>query len=315
MSGQVMAESPLGQGVHGACPRDIWTGRAILVSAAALVAEMAIGGVVLILIGLSQDPGTELNGLGLVFMILLLPVLALASVILGLLATLLLVLPTVWLARWAEDRWGWTQKWASWGVLLAASVVSAALLVVGSVLYAMASGAVGSPTAHAWWWLALTGIIVPGALLARLAASRTEPRSGLKLGLQVVASGAASAVGLALVGGLAYATGLVKLYEPPHLSLTDVVGIWQDGRGGTLELAADGRATARRLSDTGHGHCEGTGKWSLGNSGTHSQDLQLAGACGTTWSIAGTPERPTLYYYVGDPDSGQRYTLLRGSER
>ncbi|WP_147264609.1 hypothetical protein [Streptomyces sp. NBRC 110611] len=179
----------------------------------------------------------------------------------------------------------------------------------------MTAGAVGSPAAHAWWWLALTGTIVPGAPLARLAVSRTEPRSGLKLALQVVASGVASAVGLALLGGLAYATGLVKLYEPPHLSPTDVVGVWQDGRGGTLELTADGRATARRLSDTDHGHCEGTGKWSLGNSGTYSQELRLAGACGMTWSIGGTSERPTLYYYFGDPDSEPRYTLLRGSER
>ncbi|MFF4607403.1 hypothetical protein ACFY12_32285 [Streptomyces sp. NPDC001339] len=315
MTGQAMAGSPPEQGTHRACQRDIWTGRAILVSTAALVAEMAIGGVLLILISLSQDPEGEYNALGLVFMIALLPVLAIASVILGLLATLLLVLPTVWLARWAKDRWRWTQKWAWWGVPLAASVVSAALLVVGSVLYTVTSGAVGSPTAHTWWWLALTGITVPSALLARLAASRTEPRSGLKLAIEVVASGAAGAVGLALLGGLAYATGLVKLYEPPHLSPTDVVGVWQDGRGGTLELTADGRATARRLSDAGQGHCEGTGKWSLRNSGTHSQDLTLAGACGTTWSIGGTLEHPTLYYYIGDPDSGNRYTLLHDSER
>ncbi|PNE40676.1 hypothetical protein [Streptomyces noursei] len=316
MTGQATARSPLGQGVNGACHRDIWAGRTILVSTAALVAEMAIGGVALILIGLSQDPESEFTGLGLVFTtVVILPMLAIVSVILGLLATLILVLPIVWLARRAKGRWGWTQKGAVWGVPLVAPIVSAALLLVGSVLYTMASGAVGSPTVHAWWWLALTAFSVPSALFAWLAASRTEPGSGLRLALRVFASGAAGAVGLALWGGLAYATGLVKLYEPPHLSRADVVGIWQDGRGGTLELAADGGATAHRLSDTGHGHCEGTGKWSLESSGTRSQDLELAGACGTTWSIGGTSERPTLYYYVGDPDEGHRYTLLRGSER
>ncbi|KUL55418.1 hypothetical protein ADL22_00555 [Streptomyces sp. NRRL F-4489] len=130
----------------------------------------------------------------------------------------------------------------------------------------------------------------------------------------MLASGVAGAAGLALLGGSAYAAGLLKLYEPPRLSRADVVGVWQDGAGGTLELAADGRATAHRLRDSVHGRCEGTGAWSLENTAPRGQELNLAGACATDWSIGGTPERPTLSFYVGDPDSGQRHTLRRSGE-
>ncbi|MFI6107528.1 hypothetical protein [Streptomyces sp. NPDC051310] len=36
-------------------------------------------------------------------------------------------------------------------------------------------------------------------------------------------------------------------YEPPQLTTKRVAGTWSDGRGGTLILTADGKATASRV--------------------------------------------------------------------
>jgi hypothetical protein len=181
---------------------------------AALLVEVAVAGVVLTLVGhLTRDPEGEFPS---AFAVILLPVFAVLGSVPGFFATVSLVLPSVSLARWAEERWGRAGARSWWWVPAVAPVVSAALLPVTGVLFAAVFGAVGSPMVYVWWWLALTVTAVPAALLARLAAFRTGPWSGLKLAVRVVATGAAVAVGLGLLGGLAYGTGLSKVHESPR---------------------------------------------------------------------------------------------------
>jgi hypothetical protein len=150
---------------------------------------------------------------------------------------------------------------------------------------------------------------------------RTGTRFGLA-GAVLLGGGTLSAVVLA--GGLgAYATGLIQDYEPPRLTDAQLVGTWTDDDGGSLTLRADGTAVADYLAvhtgETADGgddpdRCGGAGTWTRDPSPSGAPQLELdAGGCleGRAWHVGGTEEHPTLYHWIGDPDSLDRYVLHR----
>ncbi|MBQ1124256.1 hypothetical protein KBY19_29965, partial [Streptomyces sp. B15] len=165
--------------------------------------------------------------------------------------------------------------------------------------------------------------LVPAVLCTR--AVTVLRGTGARFGL----AGVVSVCGLTLsavvlVGGLAaYGTGLIQGYEPPRLTAAKLVGTWTDGQGGTLTLRADGTAVANGLdvhtaeaADGGHApeQCSGSGSWARDASPSGTPQLGLNGSgCmeGIGWQFGGTEEQPTLYYWIGDPDSLDRYTLHR----
>ncbi|MEV7567499.1 hypothetical protein [Streptomyces tanashiensis] len=114
-------------------------------------------------------------------------------------------------------------------------------------------------------------------------------------------------------------------YEPPRLDAEQIAGTYSDGKGGTLVLAPDGRATATRVdtfdfddsfdSFKPQNHpCTGTGTWTYDPAdGPYSQQVDVSvDACPVameSWSVYGTREHPKLYVFIGDPDSWELYTL------
>ncbi|MFE3947434.1 hypothetical protein ACFXPV_37100 [Streptomyces sp. NPDC059118] len=124
--------------------------------------------------------------------------------------------------------------------------------------------------------------------------------------LAVVTAGTLAAIGL--YAGIGY--------EPPRLSAERVAGTWSDGKGGTLILAADGKATATRVEtfdfDSVVHRCAGTGTWGYGQgAGPWSQevDVFIDDCSMDTWHVFGTPEHPKLFVYIGDPGSWDLYIL------
>jgi len=120
-------------------------------------------------------------------------------------------------------------------------------------------------------------------------------------------------------GATVYGTGLATPYTPPRLTTTTLTGTWSDGHGGTLILAPRGIAMVSALdehdiSGSGSGDRSGSGTWEFdrGNS-ARSQEitLQVPGCddVDAWWYVLGTAERPKLYAYLGDPDSGDLYVL------
>ncbi|TXR92002.1 hypothetical protein EAO73_35535 [Streptomyces sp. col6] len=122
---------------------------------------------------------------------------------------------------------------------------------------------------------------------------------------------------------LAYGTGPLQEYEPPRLTDAQLVGTWTDEHGGTLTLRADGTAVANdlgpRTTDETHtgdpvARCDGSGTWTQGASpsGTTQFELKVSGCLeGTGWQYGGTQARPTLFHWIGDPDSLNQYALHR----
>ncbi len=146
-------------------------------------------------------------------------------------------------------------------------------------------------------------------------------RSGLAscaVSVLVVAAGLAATFG-----------GLIKEYEPPHLTAAQVTGLWQGADGAQLRLAADGGARLTALptdpgADAGadpesrrdYVVCEGTGTWDLERQTWNGRDgvaLSLDGACGanTFWVIGGSERDPELFVLFGDPDAGELRILER----
>ncbi|MCC3775478.1 hypothetical protein, partial [Streptomyces sp. UNOB3_S3] len=57
------------------------------------------------------------------------------------------------------------------------------------------AGAVGAPEVYVWWWLAVTALVAPAALLARLSARRTAQGRPGGLVRPVLAKGCGGVVG------------------------------------------------------------------------------------------------------------------------
>ncbi|MEU9112038.1 hypothetical protein AB0D04_09655 [Streptomyces sp. NPDC048483] len=290
-----------------------WSWPAVAVSMAALLGEVLVAGA-----GLTMYGFTEEGAVGNVFlMAFVLPFALLLGAVPGFALTVTLVLPTLWLARWAVRRRGGPGRPKWWATAAAAPFPAAGATLLDGTIRAVLSRTVGAPLGYLGLWLVLTAAVIPAALLAAYAARNRGARRAVRLTITVAAGGVAAVVGVFLLGVGAYAVGLLEEYRAPHLERAELVGVWKDGSGGILRLDSGGTASASRLGERGE-RCTGTGVWELEGTVTDGeQEVGVTGACPQDWSIGGTKEKPALYFFVGDPDEGRRHVLTRqgGAQR
>lgn len=294
-------------------------GLSLLLSILVLHLEAAIALVVSIVYGVTQEsPNTGVGGSAM--FVLLLPVIAVFTTVAAAVLSLTLVLPTAWLSDVLGRRFGGREVW--WWVPAVAAAVS--LLVVGVVVVLSGGGA--GPVAVTTGWLLTTAALTVPALLWR---SRRKRVFG-----PVLLWGVVAVVLTGVLGGVGLSTGLLREYRPPAVTSADIVGTWSDGKGGTLTFTADGRVTAVDVDEDAldvwdmpddedaedpadsHNSCTGQGTWAF-EPGVNrwSQGVEVSfDACSyDTWNIGGTESRPTLYQYIGDPDSWDLYKLTRST--
>ncbi|MFF4952684.1 hypothetical protein [Streptomyces chattanoogensis] len=284
-----------------------WSWPAVVVSMAALLGEALVAGA-----GLTMYSFTEEGTGGNIFlMLIVLPVAFLLGAVPGFVVTVTLVMPALWLARWAVRWGGWEGRPAWWWTVAAAPFSAAGATVLYGTCFALLSREVGPPMAYLVLWLVLTVTAVPAALLAAYAARERGAKRAVRLVATVVGGGVAAAFAVVLLAVGAFATGLVEAYEPPRLERAALVGVWEDGHGGVLRLRPDGVATASDIGEPG-ARCGGTGDWEREETLTyHEPVVELSGGCTRQWYIGGTEEEPTLYYFIGDPDEGRRQVLTK----
>ncbi|MFE6771914.1 hypothetical protein ACFVFD_23365 [Streptomyces fimicarius] len=295
-------------------------GLSLLLSILVLHLEAAIMLVASIVYGVTQEsPNTGVGGSAM--FVLLLPVLAVFTTSAAAVLSLALVLPTAWLSDVLGRRFGGREAW--WWVPVVAAAVS--LLVVGAVV-ALSGGA--GPVAVTTGWLLTTAALTVPALLWR---SRRKRVFG-----PVLLWGVVAVVLTGVLGGVGLSTGLLREYRPPAITSADIVGTWSDGRGGTLTFTADGRVTAVDVDEEtldvwgeygatdqepsgpqdGHKSCTGQGSWTFepgADRWSQGVDVSFEACSYATWNIGGTESRPTLYQYIGDPDSWDLYKLTRST--
>ncbi|MFF8711459.1 hypothetical protein ACF07T_08485 [Streptomyces sp. NPDC015184] len=233
----------------------------------------------------------------------------------ALMASPLLVLPTVSAARWASTRLTGRDAW--WWVPVIASVVAAAGTAALGAAWDL------GPGPSALGWLAAATSLTAAALVAR----RTALRGGRVR--HVLGWGAVVAVAVFAIGTGVFATGLVPEYRPPRIDAAELSGSWTDGGGGTLRLDADGTAQADGLTDHAEAYqddaeptaakyrCSGRGTWSYTAAESTTWDqrvwIRIEGCPGLDdpdgWRVGGTPDRLELTSGYGDPDTPDWYTL------
>ncbi|MFE7336333.1 hypothetical protein [Streptomyces griseus] len=291
-------------------------GLSLLLSILVLLLEATLALVVAVLYGLTQESSAMAPTGGSPLSVVLLPLFALWAATIAAALSVVLVLPTAWLSDVLGRRFGRREAW--WWVPVVAAAVS--LLTVGVVVVLSGGGA--GPVAVTTGWLLTTAALTVPALLCR---SRRKRVFG-----PVTLWGVAAVALTAVLGGVSLGTGVLTMYEPPVLARTELVGTWSDGRGGTLTLSADGRATASGIDDTPgddhrdaeeHEGCAGEGTWGYGT-GTSRQyrgvgvDVPLCGR--EVWNVGGTEDRPVLYRNIlrsVDRDDTDRYELTRAASR
>ncbi|MET8843576.1 hypothetical protein ABZW67_26205 [Streptomyces rubiginosohelvolus] len=284
-------------------------GLSLLLSILVLLLEATVALVVSLVYDVTQE-SPNAGGGGSAMFIFLLPVLAVFATAIAGALSVGLVFPTAWLSGVLGRRFGGREVW--WWVPVVAGAVS---LVIVAAVVALAGGA-GAGAIALGWVLTTAALTVP-ALLWR---SRRE-----RVFTPVILWGVAAVVLTAVLGGVGLGTGVLKEYRPPALTSADLVGRWSDGDGGTLTFAADGRVTADAVDDDlggwGHGDgeddgdiCTGQGTWTYEPGTDRSSqvvDVRVDSCTYGTWDVGGTESRPTLYQYIGDPDSWDLYELRR----
>ncbi|MFG2177989.1 hypothetical protein ACGFLS_04580 [Streptomyces abikoensis] len=169
--------------------RSVWTWSAVAASWAGLVVETSLVTTVLFLWGITHlPPDADSPALTVVTLPLWLGVLAVLSAIL----TLLLVMPAAALAHLVGTRGGGGDGW--WWTPAGAVVVAGVAVGATGLAADLGAGAVGAPETYAWWWLAVTALVVPAALLARLSALRTAQGRPGGLARPVLAKGCGGVV-------------------------------------------------------------------------------------------------------------------------
>lgn len=156
---------------------------------AGLVVETSLVATVLFLWGITHlPPDADSPALTVVTLPLWLGVLAVLSAIL----TLVLVMPAAALAHLVGTRGGGGDAW--WWTPAGAAAVAGAAVGATGLAAGVGAGAVGAPGVYAWWWLAVTALVVPAALLARLSALRTAQGRPGGLARPVLAKGCGGVV-------------------------------------------------------------------------------------------------------------------------
>lgn len=293
-------------------------GAAFCASMATLCAEVFIAGTAGVLFLLSREhdgiPSSPLLIAALALGVLLLTVLVSGFV------TAAAVMPGLTLARRAAAaRWrGESRLW----VLAAVPVVAAAAVAVFGAVAALGSLSFAPALSYLLWWAFLAVGLLPATLAGQAAARRVREARRGSVARRVARVGAIAWLAVATLGGGVYASGLVKVYEPPRLTKSDLAGTWTDGRGGTVRLASDGNAVADGLDNfiwdgTGKDKpkdCDGSGTWKAVKEDGRVQGVSLRiSVCelARDWSVIGTDKEPRIYHEIGKPGSGKRYTLTK----
>ncbi|MGW1008617.1 hypothetical protein ACWD4X_01010 [Streptomyces termitum] len=286
----------------------------------ALGIEAVVAALVGVLYGLRFESHGGEGGLGWLFgTVFAFVLLAVVSVIAGLAVSAAAVLPLVHLGRAVARRTG---RADSPGLTLATvAVVSGALaLLIGSCVLLAGFDGPGDLLVHPALALGLFAVLAPATLCARAAGNPGKPGARWKV-LGGVALGGLGLLAVTAAGGaVAYGAGVLKVYEPPRLTAADMVGTWTDGRGGSLRFEADGTVTAKGVTGyaaTGErsGTCDRAGTWRLAEGEGAGLPLELGiadcASLSSGWGIGGTEERPTVFAWIGEPDTGDRYVLTR----
>ncbi|MFG2285799.1 hypothetical protein ACGFOU_07000 [Streptomyces sp. NPDC048595] len=185
--------------------RDVWSGRAVVVSMAALFAEAACvtAGVVLYGFTLEAPIGNAFLA------VLMFPVALVAGALSGLVLTVTLVLPTLTLARWAARRAGRQGRVRWWWTVAAAPVSTAAATLAYGAVAALLTRSVAPPAFYLACWPALAVAAVPAALAAAVATRGTGARRTVQLTVGIAGSGLLAAFALGGLGVAAMAAGLL----------------------------------------------------------------------------------------------------------
>lgn len=278
-------------------------GAVLVASMTVLFVEAAIGVIALLeWQDIRENPGLFWGG-GLAFfgLILLAPVVAILFTLLSVGVVMPLLAAAGWLGRLGRGRARWC-----WVPVLAAA---------GTAPFAVSTAVnMGIAGAVAGWLVETAALTAPALVARRLLLPGRPSLSGGAMFRRVAAYGA-----LVVVVATIAAVGLSAClgYAPPRLSTQQVAGTWADGKGGTLVLTADGKATATgvQVFDFDRVHtCAGAGTWAYHpGTGAWSQEVgvSVAGCDMETWQVLGTTEHPKLYVFVGDPDEEDLYVLRR----
>ncbi|MET8183433.1 hypothetical protein [Streptomyces sp. NPDC005336] len=131
-----------------------------------------------------------------------------AAVVVALVITLTLVMPSLWLAGRAGARFGGQGAWW-WPPAMGVAVSAGPVAVVGSAAWLLDGGA-APPAAYLWWWLAIAALVVPAGLPARLSRRRATAGRPIRRPVRTVlfhgCAGMAATLALALL-----ATGVATL--------------------------------------------------------------------------------------------------------
>ncbi|MFI9004630.1 hypothetical protein [Streptomyces sp. NPDC053541] len=288
------------------------------VGAVALGAEAVIAALVTVLYNLQLESHGGEGGLGWLFgTVFALVLLAVVSVVVGLAGSAMAVLPLVLLGRAVARRTGRRDSWQL--TLAAVAVVAAALaLLIGSCVLLAGFDGSGDLLVYPVLALGLLVVLAPAALCARAAGNPGQPGARWRVLGGVAVGGLGLFVVTLAVGVVAYGSGILTIYEPPRLAEADMVGTWTDGDGGSLRFEADGTVTAKgvhRYEATGErsGASDCTGTWQLTDNDSAPHELGIADCEGLSlgWDIGGTKEHPTVFTWIGEPDTGDRYILTR----
>ncbi len=301
-------------------PPDGGNAAVFTVGAVAIGAEAVLAALVAVLYGLQSESHGGEGGLGWLFgTVFALVLLAVVATIAGLVGSAMAVLPLVLLGRAVTRRTGRRDSWQLTLATVAVVAVALALLIGSCMLLAGFDGP-GDLLVYPVLALGLIIGLAPATLCARAAGNPEKPGARWRV-LGGVALGGLGLLAVTLaVGVAAYGSGILKIYEPPRLTEADMVGTWTDGDGGSLRFEADGTVTAKDVDQyeaTGErsGASDCTGKWQLtGNDGVgRPYELGIADCEGLSfgWDIGGTEERPTVFTWIGERDSGERYVLAR----
>ncbi|UFQ16310.1 MULTISPECIES: hypothetical protein [Streptomyces] len=300
--------------------RGAWSDSRMRAAGAACAAQLPVAGIVAFTLTLGDDDYGATGGgaIGLVCFLLFGPFLL---PVVGLLHAAVLTLPAAWLGRLGAARLGRGPEWA-WPL--------ACLLPVGAA-WAACFAALGAPFVQTALWSAASGVL---PVLHVAYCRRREERLGRPLRKVWTLSGLTS-LGLcvAVLGGAvaATATGLIKEYEPPRLSVEQLTGTWrgEDDESVVLRLRADGRAVldgtpfervgtdAGGWYDSELARCHATGTWRVDRDRDRFPRRPAvavdAKGCGDRqlWTVGGTEARPELFVSFGDPDSPDIEVLVR----
>ncbi|MFJ8542408.1 hypothetical protein ACIRFH_10420 [Streptomyces sp. NPDC093586] len=289
-------------------------GAVLTASMSVLSVEAVLGGIALFVWGRTREsPDLPYSGSGVFLLVLMAPVMAAAGAALAALLSIGVVMPLLGVAGWFGRRFSGREAWW-WVPVLAAALTFPSVLAVVVLVEADVLTGLGG-------WLAVTAALAATALVARRLLLPGRPHlSGGAMFLRVALYGTLAVVAVGTLAGIGLYAGIG--YEPPRLGAEGVAGTWSDGKGGTLTLTTDGKATATRVEtfelddsfETVVHKCTGTGTWVYDpGAGPWSQEVAVfVDDCPLdTWEVFGTSEHPKLFAYIGDPDSWDLYILER----